>query len=32
MLIAEYHLLNDRIKNSDQHKSCKPLILLFRSS
>ena len=28
MLIAEYNLSNDRIRNSDQLKSCSPLSLL----
>ena len=32
VLIAEYHLSNDRIKNSDQHKSCSPVSLLSGSS
>ena len=32
VLIAEYHLSNDRIRNSDQHKSCIPISLLFGSS
>jgi len=32
MLIAVYYLSNDRIKNSDQHKSRKPLNLLSRLS
>ena len=31
VLIAEYNLLNDRIRISDQHKSCSPLSLLFGS-
>ena len=32
MLIAGYNLLNDRIGNSDQRKSCSPLSLLSGSS
>jgi len=32
LMIAEYNLLNDRIKNSDQLKSCKPLNRLSESS
>jgi len=29
MLIAEYHLSNDRIGNSDQNKSCCPISLFL---
>ena len=32
MLITEYHLSNDRIRNSDQHKRCSPISLLSGSS
>ena len=32
VLIAEYNLSNDRIRNSDQLKSCSPLRLLSGSS
>ena len=31
VLIAEYRLSNDRIRNSDQHKSCSPISRLFGS-
>ena len=29
VLIAEYHLSNDRIRNSNQHKSCSSISPLF---
>jgi len=32
VLIAEYYLSYDRIRNSDQHKSCSLLNILSRSS
>ena len=32
VLIAEYNLSNDRIRNSDKRKSCSPLGLLSESS
>ena len=32
VLITEYHLSNDRIRNSDQHKSCSPVSFLSGSS
>ena len=32
VLIVEYHLSNDRIRNSDQHKSCSPGSRLSGSS
>jgi len=32
VLITEYHLSDDRVRNSDQHKSCSPVSFLSRSS
>ena len=32
VLITEYHLSNDRIRNSNQHTSCSPLSLISGSS
>ena len=32
VLITEYHLSNDIIRNSDQHKSCSPVSILSVSS